>query len=411
DQLACVVEDGGAPRLAVVVEVPIHGARAKVAVEGEQGSVESYEVVSSRGLDAEIVAALAANQGATLVDRKIRVSGVSKLHRGENGARGYKMLTDRRMETRLAIKTAEYKKVWVASFERACSDEGLGCKVDDGRPEPKIELLPPEAPAATAGDPSTPPPDKTVGQWEAAARDADPTLQDPGSSHDDPWGKGFFVRLIEKSGRVEGFGDVGKSVRISPWSGEDGPKLLAFRESLAKRGGPATFTCTVRDMGQEINPDPVPLRDAALKAKGLTSKEAPTWIIVCDGDEKSHLGTVAVFVPTDAVWAMLDGTKVTDYHLEPHGLFNSEIRAGLVDIGVGTKLEIAGYPRVARSMLKNTFFRNQYPMPVWRAYFGEFQCGHEGMGCTHLDGLKPEVRVAKDGLVKCPVSTWTYPPN
>lgn len=410
DQLSCIVEDGLSPNLAVVIEVPVNTARAKVTVSGDEGTVTGYELKPSVGLDPEIAKALAEKSGASLKDRKIRVSGVSKLFRAESGALGYKMLTERKMENALAVRTAEYKKVWVASFERACADEGLACKLDDGRAAPEVKLLPPEPPTEKPAV-AVVREERKLGRWEAAAHDAEPNLDDPNSSHDDPWGNGFFVNLIDKGAKVAGFDAIGKPVKTSSWPAEDGPLLTAFRTSLAKRGGAETFVCTVRDMGQEINPDPVALRDAALKAKGQTSKEGPTWIIVCEGDEKSHLGTVALFVPTDAIWAVLEGSTVKDYHVEPHGFFHKDLRDILIDVGIGTKLEITGYPRLARSMLKNVIFRKEHSFPVWRAYFSSFQCGHEGMGCTHLDGLKPEIRVAKDGLVKCPVSTWVYPPK
>lgn len=414
DQLACELHDGGSPRVAIVVEVPVNDARAKVTVSGTQGTVTSYEVRHSVGLDPELAAALEGNRGESLAGRTIKVSGVSRLHRGESGSEGYKMLKDRNMTTRLAVKTAEYKKVWVASFERACADEGLGCKVDDGRPAPEVKLLPaPPEPESSATPPSPIGGGRRVprGRWEAAALEAEPDLFNEQSYHDDPWGKGLFVSVVDKGARVEGFGALGNAVKTSPWSGEDHPKIAAFRDALQKKGGAEPFVCTVKEMGQEINPSPVELRSAALKAKGKESSESPTWIIVCQGDEKSHDGTVAVFVPTDAVWAILDGGKVKDYHLEPHGYFHKDLRDKLMDIGIGTRLEISGYPRVARSMLKNVIFRREWSFPVWRAYLGDYQCAHEGMGCPAQDGLKTEIKVAEGGLVPCPVSTFEYPPK
>ncbi len=422
DQLACEL-DGDSPRIAVVVEVPVQAPRAKVTLSGAQATVTSYEVRASPGLDAELAQALGRADGESLAGRTIRVTGVSKLHRAESGPLGYALLSERGMEKRLAIRTAEYKKVWIASFQRACADEGLGCTLDDGRPAPEVKLVQrapepkpapkPEPTSETKPEPTPEPkpePER-YGRWEAAAHDGEPSIDGNGSYHENPWGTPFFPSVLEKGMFVDGFGAVGQPVKQAPWPAEAHPMLVGFREGLAKRGGMDTFVCTVKDLGQEVGGVPSPLRNAALRAKGVTSTEAANWVIVCDGDEKSHRGTVVVYVPTDAVWAVLDGTTVKDYHYEAHGYFHPELRDKLLDVGVGTKLEISGVPRLARSIQKYVFLRAAYSTPAWRAYLGDFQCAHEGLGCVHQDGRKPQVKVAPGGLVPCPVSTWEFPPK
>lgn len=417
DQITC--EEISGPPLRIVVEVPGVVAKAKVTVADGSATIGGYEVVERPGLDPKLAAALEGGGTYALAGAVIEVGGVGKLARAEHGALAFAMLQDRGMEMQLAVKSAEHKNVWVASFDRACSDEGLGCTYGDGRAAPSVKYIADSVPtdverAAPAADDAyeLPPPSEQLGCWERAARAADPSIvDDPASLHEEPWRHGLFPRLVENAKRPESYGDVGGRMSLDPPDADVGPILAKFRAALVEAGGMGPFTCEVLDMGEEINSLPIPVVEAALKARGQSLEGAWSWNIVCKGDEKSHLGTVVLYVPSYAAWAKLDKGTIADYHLERYGYFSPELRTMMLDIGKGTLLEVRGAARLLRTETKYVVLGQSWPTPIWRAYLYDWQCPAAGAGCAHLDGLAPPlVTVAPNGLKRCEVTNHVYPP-
>jgi hypothetical protein len=415
DQITCfAVEDGTheiAPyTVAIVLEIPSFEARAKVKVAGDQATIEGYSRVDLPGVDETLRAALNGDP-SSLVGKVLEVSGYRKLYRGPAGALGYALLKERNVAMQQAVRTAETGRVWVVSFERACADEGVACEELSTAPSIRVVGDRPPAPAPVPRAPA-PVEERPAGRWEAAAIEADPSLPETNSAHDDPWGKGFYAAVVDGAMTLDSYPAPGKPAKLVPFASPASPILDGFRAALAKRGGFEPFECVVADMGEEIDPEPYPLLIAARSAAGKDTAGVPRWNIVCTGDAKSHHGTVVVTVPTDLVWAELEAGNVKGYHLEPQGAFAPELRDKLLDVGVGSKLAIHGRGRLSRSMLKNVVFREERGFPVWRLDLTQPQCPHAGAGCTLQDGAEaPYVRVVKDGLVACPVTTAVYPPK
>ena len=418
DQITCE-EISGAP-LRIVVEVPAFLGIAKISVAGTDATIESYELAERPGLDPKIAAALDGGDTWTLAGAVIEVSGVSRLARADHGALAFAMLKDRGMEMQFAIKSAENKNVWVANFDKACGDEGLGCTYGDGRAAPAVKYIsdsvskdPKPEPSASADESfELPAESEGFGRWERAARAADPSIaQDPSSYHDEPWAAGFFPALVQSAQRPDSYGAPGIAVNLSAPPSETNPVLSKFRAALADAGGMGTFTCTVQDMGEEINSLPIPVVDAALKAKGETLNGAWSWNVVCKGDAKSHVGTVVLYVPSYLAWAQVEQGKIRDYHLERYGYFAPELREIMLDVGKGTVLEVSGAARLLRTETKYVVLGQEWSTPVWRAYLYDWQCPADGVGCKLLDGQTPPmIKPAAGGLKKCDVMNRIYPP-
>jgi hypothetical protein len=417
DMVSCQ-EMSSPPRLAVVLEVPVHLPQAKVSAANGEATIESYSFTPSPGLDPALVTASEGNVGSTLRDRIIEVSGVKRLARGEHGAPAYAILQKRNMPMRLAIDTAEYKQVWIASFDQVCADEGMACKPSAPSAAPSIKLLgkyEPEKPTATPtarAQVAPPRAEPGVGRWEASAREADRSLSDPKASHASAWEDGFFPTAAAGAMLLKTFPAPGKPADLTPPPPETNPLLASFRDALARRGGPSAFLCQVKDMGQEPNAPRSPLIQAALESKGQKTDEASQWNIMCEGDDTSHLGTILVIVPSYLAAAVIDGGAIKEYRLEHHGHFAPEIRDKLIDIATGSTLEIGGVGRFARSELKNSNFGRTFdPPPMWTVSLAKWQCPHEGAGCTQFEGVSmPMVRPAPGGLKMCEVSNRVYPP-
>jgi hypothetical protein len=399
----------------VVVEAPVDRASAKVSVQGTEASVEAYDVAKSPGVDPEISRALAMNDAASLVGKRIEVRGVSKVTHQHHGNAAYVALTGRGMSTFAAVKSAEWNEVWIASFERACAHSGLACKADDGRESPRVMIVggeaAPSAPTAVDSPPAAEPVREKVGMWERLARAADAALTSPGL-HEMPWGNWFFPGELADAKSIASLGAVGATATIVPLRPQPTPPAIAaFREGLAREGGLKAFECTVRDMGEEVNPPRSAVLDAAQAAKQKTTAEATNWNIACEGDENSHLGTIWIWVPSSRAFATVADGKITGYELEHHGFFAPELREKLLDVGIGTKLRIEGLGRLMRSEEKDVLFGTTWSTPIWRFDMTAYQCAHAGLGCMQWDGpTSPTIGVAKGGLVTCPVSTRTYPP-
>ncbi|MCC6213751.1 MAG: hypothetical protein IT376_02705 [Polyangiaceae bacterium] len=426
DLLACT-GPGDSRRLAIVVELPLRRATARLAAGGDQATVESYSLevapFTEAALRARLDAAATAQGAPDLRGAKVRIGGASRLRWFLHGAPAYAWLQERGMERRLAIETAEYKNLWYVTFDYQCRDEGLDCPAHDGLARPSAALVQPGASAgASAGASGAPPaavpvptpsPDPTPrggGRWEDAAREADPELLE--ASHTSPLSRSFAVASVAGAATLERLVAPGGRTRVVPGAEPLSPIVEAFRGALGRRGGAAPFTCKVIDFGYEVNPPPWPPIDQARTSLGLEDAEPPMLNIICLGAEDGYRGEIFVYVPVHAAWAVVrrsaDVAEVEQYELERHGYLAEELRGKLLEVGRGTELELTGVARLKRAA--NGFSAFGYPMSsgTWVAHLGKHQCPHRGLGCDPLDGMKLPAVTAKR-LVPCEVHGFVYP--
>jgi hypothetical protein len=423
DLIACGPPHGG--YMAVLIEIPVYVAKAKVAVEGESARIEGYTFENEPYADEELRKLFEAKQHEQLEGRLIEVRGVSRLYRGPGEGFTFGMLQMRGVDYGTGQSLSSRNPLWIATFERPCIDEGLPCSGKAGGEAPMVKLLPlPEEKEEPAEErkaepsrptkerkrdrPATKLPEPDRGIWENAAREADPSLAEIGL-HRQPWSQGVFPKLLDKAAIMKSFPKAGAAAGLVPPPEEDDSVLEAFRAALEKRGGIKPWTCTVREMGQEINPPKSDLIDAALDHAGKSTEEASQYNIVCRGDEQSFLGSILLFVPSYLAAAVVDGDNVKEYRLSHHGHFDESLREKLMKVGIGSKLEITGVGRLWRSETRNVVFRQKWPLPMWGASVGHWQCPHEGAGCGQYDGVKMPVVKAKK-IEWCDVEGYSYEP-
>lgn len=428
DLLACELGNG----LRVLIEAPVAAARATVTAQGDSAVIDRWAVRAPAYLEPSLAAHLEASKGKvadSLKNVTIEVHGVSHLQRFDHGSPAYEALKKKGMPMRPAIPVAEWSNLWVASFEHACEDEGLGCKENDGLEAPLVkcatkcpDLTPPagvatEAAKGIAAAPSTGEgraidctkvprgEEPTRGRWEDAALTVDPMLckNVPG-----PLGKGFFARAVQNAKTLRSFPAPGAAAAFETLTFENAPIVEAWRAEVAKRGGIEPFSCTVVELGQEVNPPDWPVLTAALKASGEKTEEASMYNVVCTGDEKSHLGNILLMIPSYDAWAVVDGTTVKSYSAQRHGHFAPDMRGKMLEVGIGTTLKIQSVGRLARIPEFTIAFGERRSGPVWVASLAKFQCPHEGLGCDRLDGAsQPMVQVEKP--VACDIEGFPYP--
>jgi hypothetical protein len=440
DVLTCWFSEAGRYSLALVLEIPVSPVRAKLSRSGDKGTVDGYEPAETVAEGA--LAAQLAGKNSDLAGRTIRVQGIRRLQRFTHGAFAYKYLKDRGVPMQMAIKTAEYKQVWIARFERACADVIEGCPRDDGLGEPRVSLVDEVVEPETSEASATAPPAKRKrkaprkggrGLWEDAVRAVDP------EGNESAWERGLFVRPVEGAASLAKLGKPGEEAKIEQVTESPSEPVLRFREELQNLGGLRPFLCRVVEIGQEPNAPASPVQDAAMKAHGTTREIATQLQILCRGDQDSFDGPVLLFVPSYAAWAEVEGTgdeaKVKGYHLEKLGWFDPWLRqnlpfgVGISDEGAtgdilnpaatfgqppepvtGTVLRVKAVNRLARRTGSNVAFGQGQGPVMWYASLGKMLCPHTGVGCDAQDGIKaPAIETVRG--VPCDPEKFTYPPT
>jgi hypothetical protein len=438
DVLTCWFSEAGRYSLALVLEIPVSPVRAKLSRSGDKATVDGYEPAEAVAEGA--LAERLAGKNSDLAGTTIRIQGIRRLQRFTHGAFAYKYLKDRGVPMQMAIKTAEYKQVWIARFERTCADLIEGCPRDDGLGEPRVSLVDevgePETskPSATAASAKSETPRKrTRGLWEDAVRTVDP------EGNESAWERGLFVRPIEGAASLAKLVKPGEEVKIEPVTDSPPEPVARFREELQNLGGLRPFLCRVVEIGQEPNAPASPVQDAAMKAHGTNREIATQLQILCRGDQDSFDGPVLLFVPSYAAWAEVEGTgdeaKVKGYHLEKLGWFDPWLRqnlpfgVGISDEGAtgdilnpaatfgqppepvtGTVLRVKAVNRLARRTGSNVAFGHERGDVMWYASLGKMLCPHSGVGCDAQDGIKSPVIETVRG-VPCDPEKFTYPPT
>ena len=377
DLLVCEAAQPSA-NVRVVIEVPTRMIQAVVKRDGDGATVEKYvkqeEPVAGPQLR-KLIDDLLANPSAPIpTQRTVRVTGASQLKWYLHGAPAYAQLKGLGMTGKLAIAAAEYKNVWHIGFKYACADQGLGCTERDGLEPPTVEVVAskdavaaaaPASPVPTVADGPNP---RNLGRWEEAARAAEPTLA--ASADPAALGQGFFPSLIQNAASLKILVSPGKESPVELATAQSDRFGARFRDELAKLGGPAAFVCDVIDFGQETNPPPLPIVDAALSARGeRLDVEAPMYNIACRGDENSYVGSILVYVPTHAAWAVAsrDGERATirEYSLQRHAYFSADLKDSLLQLGIGTRLRISNVARLARKGSRLSVHGKWLDGPVW----------------------------------------------
>jgi len=257
DQITCE-EISGAP-LRIVVEVPAFLGIAKISVAGTGRHDRELRAGRTSWPRSEDRRALDGGDTWTLAGAVIEVSGVSRLARATTGALAFAMLKDRGMEMQFAIKSAENKNVWVANFDKACGDEGLGVPTATGAQAPAVKYISDSVSKIRSrslqqvrtSHSSCRPRARGSGRWERAARAADPSIaQDPSSYHDEPWAAGFFPALVQSAQRPDSYGAPGIAVNLTRHRVRPIPCSRSSVQRLPMRAEWGHSHVTVQDNGR-----------------------------------------------------------------------------------------------------------------------------------------------------------------
>ena len=431
DLLACTVTRGGST-LTILLEAPVTPIRVTATRTGDRAKIDGYEVVPGAFLDAEvrkrIDAAKASGTQDGVAGITVEVQGIGRLQRHKHGALAYAALQERGMPNRMAITAAEYKHLWVATFEYQCESPGLGCKEFDGRLAPSVRMVtspqqpvpeegkkeakaetkPAEKPTAPNPAPAPPAPGVVYGRWEDEARKVD---MFGAVSSQGYWKRNLPTTLLADAVSVKRFGAPGLEVALAPSEYRDHEVIARWREGVKKAGGFEPIRCTLVDLGHRTRVAPTPVFTAALENAKETAGERPAMHLICTGDDATFRGKIVVEVPSHAAW--MEGEKSGDkatikgYHLDRHGYFPADLRDKLMDVGVGTVLKISNYAAVRRVPDYIETMAQGMTGPVWVVALDAWQCPHEGLGCAQFDGGKaPTIEVVE--LRACEASTFEY---